>query len=178
TCCTGAGCHRGIGESPYMGDTGTASQPVPAQQWRQPGGPPYARVWPAGCANTGTGRGRMRDARGVPHGGLPALADLFVRRDDALAALSGMLASPQTRLVTLTGPPGIGKTRLAVACAVAYTERSGCDAVFVDLAPVRDPALVMAELAQAVGVEPRGGTGLAGQLAGVLGNEERRLVPA
>ena len=43
-----------------------------------------------------------------------------------------------------------------------------CTAVFVDLAPVRDPALVMAELAQAVGVEPRGGTDLTGQLAAVL----------
>ena len=87
-----------------------------------------------------------------------------------------MLASPQARLVTLTGPPGIGKTRLAVACAVAYAERSGCTAVFADLAPVRDPALVLAELAQALGVEPRGGTDLTGQLAAALGNEERLVV--
>jgi non-specific serine/threonine protein kinase len=107
---------------------------------------------------------------------LPGPADLFVGRDDELAALSGMLASPHARLVTLTGPPGIGKTRLAVACAMAYAERSGCTAVFVDLAPVRDPALVMAELAQALGVEPRGGTDLIGQLAGALGNEERLVV--
>jgi predicted ATPase/DNA-binding NarL/FixJ family response regulator len=87
-----------------------------------------------------------------------------------------MLEHAQTRLVTLTGPPGIGKTRLAVACASAYAERSGCAAVFVDLAPVRDPALVMAELAQAVGVEARGGTDLTGQLAAALGDEERLVV--
>jgi len=112
----------------------------------------------------------------VPHRGLPAPADLFVGRDDELAAVSGMLAQTRTRLVTLTGPPGIGKTRLAVACASAYAERSGCTAVFVDLAPVRDHALVMAELAQAVGVEPRSGADLAGQLAAALGNEERLVV--
>jgi hypothetical protein len=93
-----------------------------------------------------------------PRGGLPASADLFVGlfvgRDGELAAVSGMLANVRARLVTLTGP-GIGKTRLAVECASAYAERSGCSAVFVDLAPVRDYALVMVELAQSVGVEPR-----------------------
>jgi predicted ATPase/DNA-binding CsgD family transcriptional regulator len=118
----------------------------------------------------------MRDARRAPHSALPLPADLFVGRDDELAAVFGMLASLQARLVTLTGPPGIGKTRLAVACAVAYAERSGCTAVFVDLAPVRDPALVMAELAQAVGVELRGGTDLTGQLAAALGSQEWLVV--
>jgi predicted ATPase/DNA-binding NarL/FixJ family response regulator len=118
----------------------------------------------------------MRDARRSPHTGLSAPADLFVGRDGELAAVSGMLASARARLVTLTGPPGIGKTRLAVECASAYAQRTGCAAAFVDLAPVRDQALVMVELAQAVGVEPRSGADLTGQLAAVLGHEERLVV--
>jgi predicted ATPase/DNA-binding NarL/FixJ family response regulator len=118
----------------------------------------------------------MLDARRASRGGLPEPADLFVGRDSELAAVSRMLGHAQTRLITLTGPPGIGKTRLAVACASAYAGRSGCAAVFVDLAPVRDPALVMAELAQAVGVEPRGGTDLIGQMAAALRHEEQLVV--
>jgi predicted ATPase/DNA-binding NarL/FixJ family response regulator len=118
----------------------------------------------------------MQDARRAPSGGLPSSSDLFVGRDGELDAVSRMLAHGQTRLVTLTGPPGIGKTRLAVACALAHAERGGSAPVFVDLAPVRDPALVTVELAQAVGVEPRGRTDLAGQLAAALGHEERLVV--
>jgi predicted ATPase/DNA-binding NarL/FixJ family response regulator len=118
----------------------------------------------------------MRDARQASRGGLLSPADLFVGRDGELDAVSRMLAHAQTRLVTLTGPPGIGKTRLAVACASAHAERSGRAAVFVDLAPVRDPAQVMVELAQAIGIEPRGGTDLTGQLAAALGSEERLVV--
>jgi predicted ATPase/DNA-binding CsgD family transcriptional regulator len=118
----------------------------------------------------------MQDARRSPHSGLPTPADLFVGRDSELAAVTEMLANARARLVTLTGPPGIGKTRLALVCASAYAERSKCVPVFVDLAPVRDPGLVMAELAQAVGVEPRSGADLTGQLTAALGNEQWLVV--
>src|SRR5689334_15998453 len=92
------------------------------------------------AARIGMGRGgRMREARRASPAGLPEPADLFVGRDSELAAVARILSNARIRLVTLTGPPGIGKTRLAVACASSYAERSKCDAVFVDLAPVRDP---------------------------------------
>jgi predicted ATPase/DNA-binding CsgD family transcriptional regulator len=118
----------------------------------------------------------MQQARWASPGSLPSPGDLFVGRDSELDAVTRMLAHAQTRLVTLTGPPGIGKTRLAVACASAHAERGGRAPVFVDLAPVRDPALVMVELAQAVGAEPRGGTDLTGQLAAVLSHEDWLVV--
>jgi predicted ATPase/DNA-binding NarL/FixJ family response regulator len=118
----------------------------------------------------------MREARWASRGGLPSPGDLFVGRDSELEAVTGMLVHAQTRLVTLTGPPGIGKTRLAVACASALAERGGRAPVFVDLAPVRDPALVLVELAQAVDAEPRGGTDLTGQLAAVLSHEDWLVV--
>lgn len=117
----------------------------------------------------------MRDATRIPRSRLPVPADLLVGRDRELAALSGVLASERARLVTLTGPPGIGKTRLAVACAAAYAELTGRAAVFLDLAPVQDPGLVVAELAQAVGIEPRSGTDLIGQLA-AAGSEHQLVV--
>jgi predicted ATPase/DNA-binding NarL/FixJ family response regulator len=118
----------------------------------------------------------MRDAGRVSPSRLSAPADLFVGRDGELETLSQMLAHHHTRLITLTGPPGIGKTRLAIACASAYAECTGCAPVFVDLAPVRDPALVLVELAQALGIEPRGATDLVGQLAAALGHEERLVI--
>src|SRR5215472_1642640 len=118
----------------------------------------------------------MRGARHASHGALPLPVDMFVGREGELAAVSGMLSNLHARLVTLTGPPGIGKTRLAVMCAVAYVERTGCVAAFVDLAPIRDPALVMVEVAQAVSVQLRGGTDLIGQLAAALGHQERLVV--
>ena len=118
----------------------------------------------------------MRDMTRAPRGGLPVTADLFVGRDGELAALSRVLTDARTRLVTLTGPPGIGKTRLAVACAAAYADRSGCAPLFLDLAPVRDPALVVVELGQALGVEPRSDTDLIGQLASAISNDDRLVI--
>src|SRR5215467_6411771 len=118
----------------------------------------------------------MRNSSPIHRTGLPAPADLFVGRDAERAAVSRLFTAAAARLVTLTGPPGIGKTRLAMACAADYEERTGCTAVFVDLAPLREPMQVIVELAQALDVNASSGSDLAGQLTVAALSEDLLIV--
>jgi predicted ATPase/DNA-binding winged helix-turn-helix (wHTH) protein len=79
---------------------------------------------------------------------LPELLTSFVGRQRELAEIREHL--PTTRLLTLTGTGGIGKTRLAHQAAVATLDLYRDGVWFVDLAPLTDPALVTSALAQAL----------------------------
>ena len=80
----------------------------------------------------------------------------FVGRDEELRTLAGLLADPGTRLLTLTGAGGSGKTRLAIEIGKQITDTFPDGVFFIDLAPVNDPALLLAALAGALDVQEAG----------------------
>lgn len=98
-------------------------------------------------------------------GGLPASATPIVGRSLELAAVSALLERPDTRLVTLTGPGGTGKTRLALESARATTG----EAVFVDLSTVEDPTLVIPTIGRVVGAAESPGDDPVATVAATLG---------
>ena len=96
----------------------------------------------------------------------PSPLTRLVGRDDELATLTRMLAEDGQRLVTITGPGGIGKSRLAVAAARAVETAFPDGVVFVDLAPVLDAGLVITAVANALGIRDTGERPLAEKVAG------------
>ena len=81
---------------------------------------------------------------------LPGDVTSLIGRDDEIEALRGVLT--ETRILTLVGPGGSGKTRLALALARDVRDRFAHGVWFVDLAAVRDPALLEPAIATALGV--------------------------
>jgi predicted ATPase len=96
------------------------------------------------------------DARPPARLQLPTPPTLLVGRRLEVAAVCALLRRDDVRLVTLTGPGGAGKTRLALAAAAELGPELPDGALFVDLASVRDPALLGPALAEALGASETG----------------------
>ena len=83
---------------------------------------------------------------------LPTPRTSLVGREAEIAAACSFLLDAAVPLLTLTGPGGVGKTRLALAVAHAVTNRFPDGVAFVDLAPLTDPAVVPTAVATVLGV--------------------------
>jgi hypothetical protein len=86
---------------------------------------------------------------------LPPQLTSFVGREEEITDVERLLG--HTRLLTLTGPGGSGKTRLALRVAADLLTQFRDGSCFVDLSPVTDPALVPAAVANALGVPEAAG---------------------
>jgi len=84
---------------------------------------------------------------------LPVSTTSLLGRERAVDEVAGLLERPEVRLVTLTGPGGVGKTRLAVAAGERLRDRFGAGMVFVPLEAVTDPGLVLAAVGRAAGAD-------------------------
>jgi predicted ATPase len=87
---------------------------------------------------------------------LPASATSLLGREQAIGEVAALVTGPQVRLVMLTGPGGVGKTRLALAAGEQLRDRFGGGTAFVPLGAVSDPGLALAAIGRAVGADLSG----------------------
>jgi predicted ATPase len=101
-------------------------------------------------------RDRLPELHGRPldirPSNLPVQRTAFVGRSQELESIRGLLLRPEVRLLTITGPGGIGKTRLALQVASALSGQFPAGSCFVPLAAISEPVLIPSVIAQTLGI--------------------------
>jgi predicted ATPase/DNA-binding XRE family transcriptional regulator len=116
------------------------------------------------------------DAHGVPPSDLPSQLTPFIGREREVEEVMHRLLHPDVRLLTLTGPGGVGKTRLGLEVARRVLDRFDEGVYFVALAPVNEPNLVPSTIAQALGVRRGAGQSMAEALEQHLRERQQLLL--
>lgn len=107
---------------------------------------------------------------------LPVQPNPLIGRAGETAAARRFLRGANVRLLTLTGPPGVGKTRLAIALAAGLLGDFEHGVAFVDLAPISDPTLTISTIAQTLGLAETAEQPLLSRLKGYLQEKHLLLV--
>src|SRR4051794_24864700 len=107
---------------------------------------------------------------------LPAPTSTFIGREHELSEVESLLGRPDVRLLTIIGPGGAGKTRLALQVASNVFERFASGVFFVSLAPVREWELVVPAIARAIGLREYPGETMLETLTEYIRDRELLLV--
>jgi predicted ATPase/transcriptional regulator with XRE-family HTH domain len=123
------------------------------------------------------GQGSPESAQGPrPPGNLPAPLTRLIGREDTVSEIGSRLLRDDVRLLTLTGPPGIGKTSLSIQVAADLLPQFRDGAYFVALAPVVETAMVTTGIAKVLGLGDSGHRPLGEALIELLSDKQLLLV--
>src|SRR4051794_16041106 len=119
----------------------------------------------------------MRSQRDSPERvRVPVPATSFIAREMELETITALLQRPDVRLVTLVGPGGVGKTRLALRVVADEADAFDSRVDVISLAPIREHGLVLRTIARALGIPEQAGLTELEALARGIGDRRRLIV--